>query len=295
LNNEPGNFDSAAKMVTRAYCFVATVTLSLMVSATATAQEAATPSEEPLGRRFVLGAALGLERFDTNVTLTDRDTGNSIFVDGEGSFGLPETQTIPLLYGAARINEKHAVGFYTFRVSREGTALAVNADYGNLNVNGAVTFRDRTSFSYLNYRYTFFDDQQTTIQALLGLYAIDLKFDLSARGEVRLDGEVINSGVYSETIDQFAPLPLIGLDYWSRVTDRWFLGGKVSFVYGAYDDVSALVVDAQLRARYQMTERLSMITGLSFLSADVEIKRKDRINDVSYGYEGLFLGLDFSF
>lgn len=278
----------------RPHGLITTVTMALLGSVTALAQQSA-QSEEPLERRYVLGAALGLERFDTNVTVADRDTGNSIFVDAEGSFGLPETQTIPLLYGSARINAKHAVGFSTFRVSREGTALAVNADYGSLNVNGTVNFRDRTSFSYLNYRYALFDDRQTIIQALLGLYAVDLKFDLSAQGEIRLDGEVVVSGVYNETIEQFVPLPLIGLDYWSRVTDRWFIGGKVSFVYGAYDDVSALVVDAQLRARYRMTERLSLITGVNFLSADVEIERTDTINDISYGYEGLYLGLDFSF
>lgn len=229
------------------------------------------------------------------MTVTDRDTGNSVLVDGEGSFGLPESQTIPIVYGAARINEKHSVGFYTFHVSREGTALAVDRDFGDLNVNGTVAFSDRTSFSYMNYRYALFDDRQTIIQALVGVYGPDLKFEFGARGEITIDDEVVASGFYQETIDQFVPLPLIGLDYWSRVTDEWFLGGKVSFVYGSYNEVTALVVDAALRARYQMTDHVSLVTGVNFLSADVEIKRTGTIRDVSYGYEGLYLGLDFSF
>lgn len=250
---------------------------------------------DALAHRFALGVAGGLERFDTNLTVTERDTGNSVLVDGEGSFGLPETQTIPIIYGAARINEKHSVGFYTFRVRREGTALSLDRNFGDLNVNGTVTFSDRTSFSYLSYRYALFDDRQTIIQGLVGVYGVDLKFDFAARGEIAIGDEVVASGFYQETIDQFVPLPLIGLDYWSRVTERWYLGGKVSFVYGAYSDVAALVVDAALRARYRMTEHVSLVTGVNFLSADVEIKRTDTIRDISYGYEGLYLGLDFSF
>lgn len=260
-----------------------------------TAVNAASPLGDEIARRYVLGIAAGLERFDTNVTLTNRNTGNSILIDGEGSFGLPESQTIPILYGAARINRKHGIGFYAFRVNREGTALAVNGDYGGLNVNGTVMFSDRTSFSYLNYRYALFDDQQTIIQALFGVYLLDLKFEINARGQVSLDGVPVTSGEYSETIEQFAPLPLIGLDYWSRVSDKWFLGAKVSFVYGTYDDITALAADAAIRARYRMTDRVSLITGVNFLSADVEIKRTDRKRDISYGFEGLYLGLDFNF
>jgi hypothetical protein len=44
-----------------------------------------------------------------------------------------------------------------------------------------------------------------------------------------------------------------------------------------------------------MTDRLSLVTGVNYLSADVEVKRTNQITDTRYGYNGVFLGLDFSF
>jgi len=248
-----------------------------------------------LNRRYVLGIAAGLERFDTNMRIVDRATGNSIYVDGEGSFGLPDNKTVPIVYGAMRINEKHGLGFYWFTVHRSGTALAIDQDYGRLGVNGTVTFDDETSLSYLNYSYTLFDDKRTYIRALLGIYLLDLNLSLDAVGEVTLDGQPVQSGTYNETLNQFAPLPLFGLDYWTRITDKWYLGGKIAFITGSYDDVSAFAVEAMLRARWRMTDRVSLITGANFMSADVDIKRTNTIREISYGFEGVYLGFDFSF
>ena len=248
-----------------------------------------------LDRRYVIGIALGIERFDTNIKLTDRDTGNSIFLDGEGSFGLPETKSMPIFYGAARIHEKHGIGFYSFRLNREGTALAIDRDFGRLNVNGSVVFSDRTNISYLTWRYRLFDDGRVSIHSLVGVYLLDFRYDISARGIISLDDEPVEGGEFNDTIDLVAPMPLVGLDYWSRVTDRWYLGGKIAFIAGSYKDTDALVIDAALRARYQVTERLATVMGANFLSADVEISKTETIRDISYGFEGLYLGLDFNF
>ena len=250
---------------------------------------------DQLDRRYVLGIAAGWERFDMNIKLTNRESGGSIFVDAESSFGLPESQVIPIIYGAARINRRHGIGFHAFTISRTGDSLSVDGDFGRLRVDGKVELTDRSSFGYLNYTYGLFDDGQTWIRAMFGIYAIDLKVDIEATGQILLDDVPIDSGVYTDTIDQFAPLPLVGLDYWSRVTGKWYFGAKLAFISGSYGDVSAHVVEANIRARYAMTNRVALITGVNYLSADVEIKRSNSIRDIRYGYDGAFLGLDFNF
>jgi hypothetical protein len=248
-----------------------------------------------LSRRYVLGIAAGLERFDTNVKITNRSSGNSIFVDGESSFGLPETQLMPILYGGLRINKRHGFAFHIFNINRNGDDIQVNEDFGRLQVNGRVQLSDKSTFAYFNYMYGLFDDGRVWIRAMFGIYAIDLKLDLEATGQITLDGVPVESGTYTDSVHQFAPLPLIGLDYWSSVTDRWFVGSRVAFIAGSYSDVSAQVVEANIRARYKLTDRLSLVTGVNYLSADVEVKRTNQITDTRYGYDGVFLGLDFSF
>ncbi len=59
--------------------------------------------------------------------------------------------------------------------------------------------------------------------------------------------------------------------------------------------MSALVVDVSMRARYKMAEHVGLIAGFNYLSADVKITQSKSINDISYGYDGIYLGLDFNF
>ena len=145
------------------------------------------PSSAGLDSRYMLGVGLGVARFDTSIEITDSNTGNSIFIDGEGSLGLPETRVSPILYGGARINEKHGVEFYAFRIQREGTAIGIDRNFGELSVNGSISFYDRTNFSYLAWNYRMLDDGQTLIRVRAGVYFLDLKYDVQAVGEVSLD------------------------------------------------------------------------------------------------------------
>ncbi len=261
----------------------------------ADASDGSATSRHVLDRKYVIGIAGGLERFDTNVKLTDRETGNSTFIDAEGNFGLPEIKTVPIVYGAVRVNDRHGFGFYAFKVNRNGSNFNIDEDFGDLTVVGNVSMTDKTAFSYLAYQYRLFDDERVIISALLGLYVLDLSFELNASGQITLDGESVLSGEYTESIDQLAPLPLIGLDFWATAKEKWAFGTKVAMITGSYDDVSALVIDAVIRTRYQVTEHVALIAGVNYLSADVEIARSRSISDIRYGYDGVFLGFDFNF
>lgn len=252
-------------------------------------------SREVLDRKYVLGIGVGLERFDTNIKLTDRRTGNLTFVDGEGNFGLPESKTVPFVYGDVRINKRHGFGFYAFNVNRNGSNFNIDEDFGNLRVVGNVSLTDKSSFSYLTYHYRLFDDQRVLIRALLGVYAVDLSLELTASGQITLNDVPVLSDEYTESIDQFAPLPLIGLDFWATTNEKWAMGARLAMINGSYDDVSALVVDATINTRYQMTGHVALIAGVNYLSADVKVSRPRSIKDIRYAYDGIFLGFDFNF
>jgi len=273
----------------------ATLAICLCGSAIAHESDEAETSGNVLDRRFVFGIAVGAERFNTNIKITDPQSGNSTFIDAEGNFGLPQTNTVPIVYGAFRINEKHGLGFYAFKINRQGSLINIDKDYGDLAVNGSISFTDKTSFSYLSYHYRLFDDKRVKIRALFGIYALDLSMELNASGQITVGGDPVLSGEYTESINQFAPLPLIGLDFWSTIGEKWAIGAKFAAIGGTYDDVSALVVDVSMRSRYQMTEHVGLIAGFNYLSADVKITGSKSINDIRYGYDGIFLGLDFNF
>ncbi len=258
----------------------------------------AKPEAFALDRRFVLGIAAGVNRFSTSYRFKG-DGAIPIFIDGEGLLGLPQTNVVPILYGNWRINPKHSLGFHAFDIRRTGSDIAVDLEYRSVSIDGVVTVSDKSSFFYLNYAYTLKETSNILVKGLLGVYVIDLKFEIDAVGDISIDDVPVVSGEYNDGFNQIAPLPMIGLQFLSLATDKWALGGKVAAVWGRYEDVQALIVEAQVSARYQLANNFGLIIGVNYFNGDIDISEDDEDNgsssDIEYGYDGLFLGLDYNF
>jgi len=123
---------------------------------------------------------------------------------------------------------------------------------------------------------------------------LDLKYVFTADGNITVDG-VTTSGSILEEADVFAPLPLIGLDFWFSFTPKWSMATTVAFVAGKYEDLNAVVVKIGLNARYKFNKRVGGVIGLTSFSADVEIEDNIKKQEISYAYDGLFMGLHFVF
>jgi hypothetical protein len=271
--------------------------IALLWLPVASAQEAtfADQGSLMLSRTLSVGIAAGLMRFDTNFKFTDRDTGLSVFLDSEGSMDLPEVKTIPLVYGFWRPSQKHGLGFGYFSVHRDSSLVAIDRNFDNLTVNGSATLTDDTRFYALTYNYTFFQDPRAFLFASVGIKAIDLEYQFDAAGILSLDGEPVASGRYSETLEQFAPIPLAGIDAWFAITDRWSFGARAAFVAGEVSDVRALIIESSIRAKYEFHEHLGLFMGINYFDGDITINETDVKTEINYGFEGLMLGIDVGF
>ena len=250
---------------------------------------------ENISRTLSIGLAAGYERFDTNFKFTDKSSGRSVFVDAEGTLGLPETDFVPILYGYWKPAKRHGLGFSYFQIKRESTLLAVDENFSDLTVTGNISLSDRSRFYYLSYNYTALQDDRAFIFLSLGLYGLDLKYQLDATGDISFRGVPIIGREYSREADVFAPLPMLGLDAWFAMTPRWALGTKIALVGGKYQDVSGTVVEAKIRAKYAFNRNLSLFFGVNYFQGDIKIDKNARKTDISYGFEGFFAGLDVGF
>lgn len=253
------------------------------------------PITEALGRKLSIGIAGGLMRFDTNFKFTDRETGRSAFLDSEGSMDLPEVKTIPIIYGFWRPSPKHGLGFGYFSVRRDSDLIAIDRNFGDLSVDGRASLQDDTRFYMLAYNYTLFQDSRAFLFASFGINAIDLKYDFDAFGVLSIDGDPVASGAYSESLEQFAPIPMIGLDALFAITDKWSFGARATFVAGEVSDVRALILESRIRAKYDFNDNVSLLIGLNYFDGDVTLNDTDRKTEINYGFEGLFLGIDIGF
>lgn len=277
--------------------------LFLLFSNISWASEDISKSEKKPLRRFGLGAGVGLVRFDTNFKFTEKSSGRSVFVDGEGTLGLPETDTFPLIYGGYRFAQRHGIGFAAFQIKREATLFQLDEEkdfhLGDITVTAGaranITLKDESAFYYLSYNYTLIEDTRNVVFASLGIYALDLKYSLNAEGEITVQGDPVSQNRYTAEAEVLAPLPIFGIDTWSRLTRKWALGTRVSLVGGTYEDISALIVDVTVRAKYQFTNWFGLSFGINYFTGDITIDEPDLKTEIGYGYDGLALGLDFGF
>jgi len=269
--------------------------LAVLLCMPAAAQLPDDPDSLALSRTLSVGIAAGIMRFDTNFKFTDRDSGRSVFLDAEGTMELPEVKTIPLIYGFWRPTPKHGLGFAYFSVRRESELVAIDRNFGDLSLEGRATLTDDTRFYALTYNYTFFQDSRAFVFASFGIKAIDLEYQFDAVGTLSLDGEPIESGVYSETLEQFAPIPLAGIDAWFALTDKWSFGARAVFVAGEVSDVRAVITESSIRAKYAFNENIGLIMGINYFDGDITINDTDKKTEINYGLDGLFFGIDVGF
>ena len=246
--------------------------------------------------RFALGIGAAIVKFDTKLKFTDktRSTFNSIFIDPEGTLDLPETSSVTTFYGVWNINSRHSILLSYFSVNRESSLFNIDETFEDVRVQGNARITDATNFYRFGYGYTLFKDYRSKIKLHAGIYGLDLKYVFEAQGQLTQDG-VTESGSLKEEAKVFAPLPLIGLDFWYTFTPKWGLATKVAFVAGSYEDVSAGVLQTSLNAIYELSDHVGLALGLAYFDADVTIEDDIEKTEIAYGYDGGFIGMHFMF
>jgi len=266
-----------------------------LLSISVTASEIDTHSGETDKLNFVIGAGAAVVRFDSNFKVTDKETGRSIFVDPEGGLGLPEIAHVNTFYGGYRFAENHQLEFGFFGIKRETSIFALDFNFDDvILVKGSARLKDETDFYQLTYGYALFKDDRSRINATFGIYGLDLKLAFEAEGDLTIDG-VSQTGIYRETVSVFAPLPLLGLDFNFSFTPRWSMKTKFALVGGEYKDISAGIFTSTINAHYMFSRHVGGVLGVTYFDAKVDIDDGKTLNEVTYGFSGVYAGLHFIF
>jgi hypothetical protein len=246
------------------------------------------------GYKFAVGVGAAIVKFDTKIKVLDKQDGNSVFLDPEGNLDLPEISHVNTLYGRYNFNQVHSIGFSLFGVRRESRPIDFDKTFDEVRVIGDAVITDKTNFYSVDYGYSLFIDDRSKIKLLAGIYSIDLNYVFQAEGEIIIDG-VSDSDMITEDANIFAPLPLIGLDFWFMFTPEWSMATKIAFVAGSYDDLSAVVMQTGINAQYKINKNVGVVIGLASFAADIVIEDNTEKQNISYAYDGLFAGMHFVF
>ena len=245
--------------------------------------------------KILLGVGAAKVRLDSNIKITDKQSGNSIFMDLEGTLGLPSISSVTNFYGGYRFNPNHAIGIGYFQIDRSSQLLDFAGDLDDVVfVKANATLTDKTAFTRLFYGYSLFRDERSTVRLLGGLFVLDLQYILEAEGSITVDGVTLKRTLREE-VSQVVPLPMFGFDFNFFFTPKWSLDASIVLVGGSYQDVSAGVLQSTIRTTYHATRHLGLDLGITYFDADVTIDKETERQEVTYGYDGISLGLHVKF
>ena len=277
-------------------CSLVIILISMGQICTVFGQTTVQPDFDKFRRKGLsVGIAASYAYFYSDATYYDKINDRRIYISPEGQLGLNRTQFIPAIYGFWHPGKRHWVGFSYFTINREGNSVNIDRDLGDYKVKGNIFMSDRSSFYNLSYNYLFFYDDRAFILVALGLYGIQLKAEIEAQGEIRIDDEPIESGYYKDNVDRFAPFPLIGLQAQFAINERWYFGAGAAIVAGVFEDMAAFAFESKISARFVITKNFSILGEWFFFNLDTQIDNEKEKTKMRYGFTALFFGIDIGY
>jgi hypothetical protein len=247
----------------------------------------------PLGS---IGLGRAVVSFDTKIKLTDKTSDDDVFVDPEGNLNLPRISRVNVFYANFRLARKHQLGLSYFAVNRKSAIIDQQASLGDLLIiRGNASVSDDTKFYFLNYGYSMFLDNRSSVDGLIGIAALDLKETFQANGQLAIKNITLLNRSYYREASIFAPLPLLGLRFRFAFTPKWIFQSKFAFVGGTYKDVRAFVTQSQSNVNYWFTKHFGAVFGFSYFNARTVVEDELKKQEIDYGYTGVFAGLHLAF
>ena len=241
--------------------------------------------------RFYLGVGSAIVRFNTKIKYVDKQLQIPIVIDPEGSLDLPEVSNVYTLYGGFRFAKRHSLDLHYFSVDRETSVSTGDLNLGDIIVlRGDVRLSDKTHFLALDYGYNVFSDRRTFVDLLVGLYVLDLKYELEASGQIEIDG-VVDTRTYKQVAEATAPVPNVGVRMNYALSPRWSTLAQFAFIAGSRDEIEVTAMKTDVTVKYLFTKHFGADFGVSYFNADLTIEDAQTRTDVNYGYNGIYVGL----
>lgn len=224
-----------------------------------------------------------LSSIKTTLSLTDAAGNGGQEVDFSKDLGGENSLNLFRFDAEWRFASKHKVQFAYFDIDRS-TSRTINKEinWGDqvFPINTTVTAGFRTAISKLNYAYSFYRNAAQTqeINGLIGFHISRLEASLGT-----------NSGK-AEGVSVTAPLPVFGLEWNARLTDK--LSSQVAYTYfglSVDDKYSGNLSDFQAVLEYQVHRNWSVGGGYNRYTMRASAE-SDRLKlTMRHNYNGLLL------
>jgi len=141
----------------------------------------------------------------------------------------------------------------------------------------------------IEYIYSFFKRPDIELGITAGLYWMNSLVELTAAGEIILEGE--NQPEFRTDYEAnqrlIAPLPLLGLTADYEINPQWRAKASARYFDVAIGDIEGRILSLTLATEYYFTKHVGL--GASFTTFDLSVRQNGVvfINTLEYEYKGL--------
>jgi hypothetical protein len=248
----------------------------------------AAAADDPLSSRVAV--TLGGFWPDVDTTVQVHGDGGRIGtrLDFEGDLGLDDRDALPTVSIAWRIGRRHYLDVLYFELTRDGSHTidrTISFENRTFEITSTLDSFFDTELVRLSYGYAFIDSERHLLLGQLGVHYTRVTAGLERRAlaDVRVEA------------DTDVPLPVIGLVYDFRFTDRLRLDLRGQIFRLEFEGIDGALNNFSATLDYAFTPRWALFAGYNYYSIDVDADADDWNGAFDFTYRGPWAGLRIGF
>jgi len=247
-------------------------------------------ADEAMPDKFKIAiGGYGLTRYDTEISLTEADSGLGISIHPLDALGVDTQQAVFRLDGHYRFNERHGLTFSWYRIGSDGDrTIAAEIDWidqdGNpivIPLGASVATSVDFDICKLGYLWTFYNTEKVELMVGAGLHISQIAVGLTA--------ETTSTGIDARRVSTTVPLPVLsfGLGYHLTPKFDWYL--KTEMFALKFEDWDGTYTDLAFGMEYSFTDHFAAGLGLGSNALRVV----EDTSDYRFQFDNRIVGLLF--
>ena len=259
-----------------------------------------TPAWPAFDETYKLNIGGSVTDFDTTLRINSRDDSIDNEIELEEGLGFDSSVQVGFIRGFWRMADRHRLSLL-YTPLRRTSELVLQRDIdvgGNAIKAGAfVGATVKTHVFDIEYLYSFFKRPNIELGVTAGLYWMNSVAELSAAGEIIVEGETQPEfrSDYQANQRLIAPLPLIGLIAGYEINDKWRLKAQARFFDVTINDIDGYLFSSNLGTEYYITKHVGLGASLAWFNLSVRHNGVVFFNTFSYEYSGIQVYMAFKY
>ncbi|NOQ88786.1 MAG: hypothetical protein GQ550_07665 [Gammaproteobacteria bacterium] len=251
-----------------------------------------TPLQAAFDERYELIIGYSVTDYNSKIRINSRDNSIDKEIDFEDVLGFDTTVQLGWVRGSWRMADRHRLALLYMPIKRT-SLVTTQKDIdigGNIIKSGAFLETEVNTHTFdIEYIYSFYKTPEVEVGVTGGIYWMNSLVEISAAGEVILEGsdqaEFRND--YQSNQRVIAPLPLIGVKAAYEFNQQWRARVSARYLDVTIGDIEGRILNLNLAAEYYFNNNLGL--GASLTTFDVSVRQSGVvfINALTYQYNAV--------